>query len=120
MDNLQNHILHAWVIETTQYYSETSIKRYSATIIPLLWHRISGLKRFGLSPGLGTSRWFPVIATSGARSVGELSLTSGRESPQPVGSIDVAVKILLYLCDYTLYLTIYSKTYTLYLQKVVL
>lgn len=115
MDNLQNQIIHAPVTETAQYYSETSIKRYSAAILPLLWQRISGLKRFGLSPGLGTSKWFPVIATSGVRSVVELSLTNGRESPQPVGSIDVAVQILLYLCDYTLYIIIYSKTYTLYL-----
>jgi hypothetical protein len=93
-------IIHAWVIETTQCYSETPIKRYAAAIIPLLWQRISGLRRFGLSPGLGTSRWFPVIAISGARSAGELSLTYCRESLQPVGSIDVAVQILLYLCDY--------------------
>lgn len=115
MDDLQNQIICVHVTETKQYFSETSIKRYSVAVIPLLWQRISGLKRFGLSPGLGTSRWFPVMATSGARSAGELSLTCCRESPQPVGSIDVAVQILLYICDYTLYLIIYSKIYTLYL-----
>jgi hypothetical protein len=53
----------------------------AAHIIPLLWLRISGLNKFGLSPGLGTSRWFPVIATSGASKVGELSLRHCRESP---------------------------------------
>jgi len=35
--------------------------------LPLLWFRISGLKRFGLSPPRGTSRWLPVQPSDDAK-----------------------------------------------------